>query len=125
MESRRDYAVRLGLAKPGRGRMSTEAHSAITKALAEGMRFSDVKVNSDSSKPVTSQEATKDSVQTFTGPTPDALFNGGWFYWEGKKKVNLSGAEVCRRCMVSLDWHRCSMPMFPSLSTNEMVPVSR
>lgn len=126
MQTRREYAVSLGLAKPGRGRMSSEAHSAINKALAEGMRFSDVRADSDSSKPVTSEQATKDSAPaTFTGPTPDPIYNGGWYYWEGKKKVNISGNEICRKCMVSLDWHKCNLPVFPSLATNEMVRVMR
>ena len=38
---RKEYAVSLGLATEGRGRMSREAHAAIDKARAEGMVFDD------------------------------------------------------------------------------------
>lgn len=38
---RREYAITLGLAKPGRGKLSREAHAAINKAIAEGKVFSD------------------------------------------------------------------------------------
>jgi hypothetical protein len=41
MQSRKEYAVGLGLAKPGRGRLSKEAWAAIHKAEQEGMEFSD------------------------------------------------------------------------------------
>ena len=127
METRRQYAARLGLAQPGaRGRLSKEAHSAINKALAEGMRFSDVPVDSGASTPITSEKATKiATADSFTGPTPDPIYNGGWFVWEGKKKRNVSGAEVCRKCRVSLDWHSCNLPVIPSIKTNEMIPVMR
>lgn len=38
-ESKRDYAVRLGLAQPTRGRMSRDAHAAIDAAVAAGAVF--------------------------------------------------------------------------------------
>jgi hypothetical protein len=38
---RKEYAVSLGLATAGKGRMSREALAAIDKARAEGMTFSD------------------------------------------------------------------------------------
>lgn len=41
MTTRREYAISLGLAKQGRGRLSHEAHAAIAKAESEGMTFSD------------------------------------------------------------------------------------
>jgi hypothetical protein len=41
MQSRKEYAVGLGLAKPGRGRLSKDAWAAIHKAEQEGMQFSD------------------------------------------------------------------------------------
>lgn len=39
MTTRREYAISLGLASPGRGRMSREANAAIAKAEAEGTVF--------------------------------------------------------------------------------------
>lgn len=112
METRREYAIRLGLAKEGRGRLSAAAHEAINEALAKGMRFSDVPV---SDTPVTSQEASKKNTEgTFFGDTPDPLYNGGWYVVEDGKRISISGKEVCRTCMNSLDYHRCLTPTFPS-----------
>lgn len=123
MQSRRDYAVSLGLAKPGRGRMSAAAHEAINKALSEGMRFSDVSVSED--KPITSQEASKKNTEgTFFGDTPEPLYNGGWYVVEDGKRISVSGREVCRNCMNSLDYHRCSSPIFPA-QNGEMLAVVR
>lgn len=38
----REYLVSLGLAKPGRGRLSLEAKEALRKAVANGMTFDDI-----------------------------------------------------------------------------------
>lgn len=38
----REYLVSLGLAKPGRGRLSLTAKEALSKAMADGMTFDDV-----------------------------------------------------------------------------------
>lgn len=37
--TKREYAISLGLAQPGRGRLSRAAHAAIAKAESEGMTF--------------------------------------------------------------------------------------
>jgi hypothetical protein len=39
----REYAISLGLAKPGKGKLSFAAHAAIQKAIADGMEFTDYK----------------------------------------------------------------------------------
>lgn len=115
METRREYAIRLGLAHHRRGRLSAAAHDAINKALSEGMRFSDVSVSED--KPITSQEASKKNTEgTFFGDTPEPLYNGGWYVVEDGTRISISGKEVCRTCMNSLDYHRCNTPTFPSAS---------
>src|SRR5690349_18485890 len=44
MQSKREYAISLGLAQPTRGRMSRQAHAAIADAEAEGMVFADTVV---------------------------------------------------------------------------------
>ena len=58
--TRREYAISLGLATPGRGRMSNDARTAIEKAEAEGMEFSDP-------KPVTMKD--KAAARAATTPT--------------------------------------------------------
>jgi len=40
----KEYAISLGLAKPGRGRLSREAHAAINNAIKAGTVFDDPKV---------------------------------------------------------------------------------
>lgn len=40
----KEYAISLNLAKPGRGRLSREAHEAINKAIKAGTVFDDPKV---------------------------------------------------------------------------------
>lgn len=37
----REYCIGLGLAKPGRGKLSKDAHAAIKKAIANGQTFDD------------------------------------------------------------------------------------
>jgi hypothetical protein len=51
----REYAISLGLAKPGRGRLSREAHAAIEKAKTEGMTFDGDVKPLKSSKPKSSK----------------------------------------------------------------------
>lgn len=41
--NKRDYLVSKGLAKPGRGRLSREAHVELERAIADGMVFDDDK----------------------------------------------------------------------------------
>ena len=127
---RRDYAISLGLAKPGRGRMSRAAHEAIAKAEAEGKTFSDSPVKSDSPKSNSDSADKPDSVKSnsepkdFFGPTPNPIYNGGWYVVENGKRVDVSGKEVCRNCMCSLDYHRCDSPILPAWN-GEMVEVIR
>ena len=41
--TKKEYAISLGLAKSGRGRLSLAAHKAIDEAISNGMVFSDTK----------------------------------------------------------------------------------
>jgi hypothetical protein len=70
MQSKREYLVGLGLAKPGRGRFSAEGKAAIAAAEAAGTVFTDGgKVASDSpeSEPRAPRSVTtKDEGQAFT-----------------------------------------------------------
>lgn len=122
-ETKREYATRLGLAKPGRGRMSKAAHEAINKALAEGVKFSDVPGSGNKNATVKSEDSNKPKPEESYGETPERLFNGGWYIKPENKKIKVSGTEVCRSCMTSLDWHTCNLPTFPY--GTEMLPVMR
>ena len=123
MVTRRDWLVEKGLAKPGRGRMSKEAHEAINEAIANGMKFSDVKDSGD--KPVKSEEVTKNALSgDFFGETPAQIYFGNWKMTDRGKTVTLSEKEVCSTCGISLGWHRCSNPTHPN-SVGEIVEVTR
>lgn len=127
MQTRKEYLASLNppLAKIGKGRISAEGHAAIDEAVAKGMQFSDLRVT-DTDKPMKSVEvAKKNAVEEFFGATPDRLYDGGWYVLEGKKKVVISGTEVCRNCKNSLDWHSCNLPVIPNIYSGAMVPVMR
>lgn len=126
MQTRREYAASLGLAIAGaRGRMGREAHEAIAKAEAEGMRF---KETASASKPKAVKEdgeakedAPKEREVGFP-PIVDKRFpDATWQVRTEKKPVTISGAEVCRVCFYSLDYHICNTPQ--TLFDGQIVPV--
>lgn len=95
MQTRKEYAVSLGLASPGRGRMSKEAHEAIRAAEAEGMVFAD----KASPKPVEivnvkyePQTKVRDIGKQLTGYTKE-----GWAV----------GFDRCRRCHQHANYCQC------------------
>lgn len=117
MTTRREYAISLGLATPGRGRMSREAHAAIEKAEAEGQVFSDPKPVTkaekiqarESARPAPRKTVVQKPVQEsavverkpFTGKF-EALMP------DGKRKA-VSERTACR-CGASLCYCLCSTP---------------
>ena len=120
MQTRRDYLVGLGLAKPGRGKFSNDAKQALVKARAEGVKFSD---DDAPAKPVS---LTKDAgpVKEATAPKVDATFTPyltpdeyrfpekeyrGIVYHNGKRR-EVSLRECCNTCRVSLVNHMCEAP---------------
>lgn len=129
----KEYAVSLGLARPGRGRMPVAAHEAINKARAEGMQFADPKVKSS---PANNDKPQPPKVRGVSAPrfdkppaasksssvssAPDSIpqesprlygDNTYWTYTNDKgKTVKVNGIQVCTHCKYSLYWHRCSNP---------------
>lgn len=117
MTTRREYAISLGLATPGRGRMSRDAHVAIEKAEAEGMVFSDP-------KPVTKAEKIKARESTRPAPRKPVVqkpvqenavverkpFTGKFeaIMPDGKRKA-LSERTACQ-CGASLCYCLCATP---------------
>lgn len=117
---RKEYAVSLGLATPGRGRMSVEALAAIEKARAEGMTFDDdaaapktpksktVTVKREKS-PVVAHERS-DSVMADTSYRyPKGLEQMFVGYDSNGKKHVVSGRNACT-CGYSLVGHTCDSP---------------
>lgn len=115
--TRKDWAVEHGFAKPGKGRMSREAHAALEKVIAEGMTFTDYRVAvraSGTSKG--SEEAPK-----VIGPNEEAnVYADAFMRYEldqqftynvdGKAHV-INGRGVCRECGYSLVGHTCNTPV--------------
>ena len=50
MATKREYAISLGLAKPGKGRMSVAANNAIAEAIAKGITFDEPIVKAPTGK---------------------------------------------------------------------------
>jgi hypothetical protein len=117
MQTRRDYLVGLGLAKPGRGKFSTAAKEALDKARASGTKFSDDEVPT---KTVT-EKPTGDSVQgktdrksepTFTpylSPS-EFRFPEAEYKAKGADGKTYGMRECCNLCRVSLVGHMCDNP---------------
>lgn len=112
---RKEYAVTLGLATPGKGRMSREALEAIDKARAEGMTFDDdapvraprevrVTVKKDRTGPVAPVVNHTQMADTLYVYPRDAVFKGE--DTEGNK-VTVNGRQVCRNSGYSIVGCRC------------------
>lgn len=87
----------LGLARPGRGRMSKEAHAAIREAEAKGVRFAE-KGSAAPSTPepvsikVVEPKKVRDIGEKLTGYTKE-----GWSV----------GFDTCRRCHLHANYCTC------------------
>lgn len=117
MQTRRDYLVSQGLAKPGRGKFSREANAALDKARAEGVRFSD-EVTTEVTKP-TGEKVTETKakpkgpeIAPYISPDdyrfPEAEYQAIGVDDDGKRVV-YSMREACW-CGYSLVNHLCDMP---------------
>lgn len=112
---RKEYAVTLGLATAGRGRMSREALDAIEKARAEGMVFDDdapvrvpterPKVKVTPKRPVVQRVETNSPMADTTLMYPlDATFKGED---EEGHKVKVNARTVCRNSGYSIAGCAC------------------
>jgi len=115
---RKEFAVSLGLATAGRGRMSREALEAIEKARSEGMTFDDdapttgrreVTVTAKDAKPVTVRSSTALGHiglmdDTYIRYGNDVKFAGV----DSKGKKHTVGvANICRNSGYSIIGCRC------------------
>lgn len=118
MQSRRDYLVSLGLAKPGRGKFSNDAKSALSKAEAEGMKFSDTVTPTG----IPPQRSTGQKSETAPKPTgnpgdtpylspSDFRFPEADYKAVGTNGKTYGMREVCSTCRVSLTNHMCNAPV--------------
>ena len=119
MQSKREYAASLGLAKAGaRGKFSNAAKEAIAKAEAEGMKFSDVStgpVSKPTGKPTVNSAGSESDQRTdprdslYVSPS-DFRFPEGEYKAVGTDGKTYSMRECCNTCQVSLVNHACNAP---------------
>ena len=117
MQTKRDYLVSLGLAKPGRGKFSNAAKEVLAKAEAEGMKFTDTGPTKNSrpeSKPT--EKATGNPVRDSNPGDSPYIFPSDFRFPETEYKAvgadgkTYSMRECCNTCMVSLTNHACNSP---------------
>ncbi len=122
MQTKRDWLVSKGLAKPGRGKFSNAAKEALAKAEAEGVKFSDAVVpTKNATAPKPTGNPTKNSDGGQSDRKTDAgmsayLFPSDFRYPEDEYKAvgtdgkTYSMRECCNTCRVSLTNHACNTP---------------
>lgn len=133
MQTKREYAISLGLAQPTRGRMSREAHAAIADAEKAGMTFADAvaarKVSSSvNANPLPSQEPQGERAEVETdqyAPTPPTLRTG---YLSFRKAdggtLEVFAKEGCEHCKDSFTFCHCSKPTFTYWKTGEVYTLA-
>lgn len=139
LETRRDYLVRLGLAKPGRGKFSNDGKAALAKAESEGMKFLDNAPAGAAPKPTgntgpeskPTEKSTENPPKAYSPKESLYLTPDEYRYPEseyravaevGGKKVTYSMRECCNTCRVSLVNHGCESP---TIHGNVVVTIVR
>lgn len=98
MQSRKEYAISLGLAKPGRGRLSKQAWTAIKKAEEDGMQFADKSIPTVQEPVNVPKIVTKPSVKIRDiGTQLVGYTREGWTV----------GFTNCRRCHQHANYCNC------------------
>jgi len=114
MQTKREYLVTLGLAKPGRGKFSNDAKAALAKAEGEGVKFKDVTPGA----PVRTASPTGETKAPEPAKAADSLYvcPSDFRFPEAEyKAVGSDGKtygmrECCNTCRVSLTNHFCDSP---------------
>lgn len=132
MGTKREYAASLGLAVAGaRGRLSREAHAAITKAESEGMTFSDIAkpvVNTPkAAKPVSVK---RESVDHGVGVAGDVLqLNDADTLFVGTdshgRKWTVNARQVCKNSGYSMTSCPCGRDHEVLVPSMEHIIVKR
>lgn len=119
MQSRKEYAISLGLAKPGRGRLSKEAWAAINQAEVEGVVFADKSAPTPIDKPTNVVSLRKPSIKLRSVETLVGYTKEGWSV----------GFVNCRRCAQHANYCNCPQGILApsivvSLDKGNTAPVS-
>lgn len=95
MVSKRDYLIERGLAKPGRGRMSTAAHDAIKEAINKGVKFTD------------GSEKASAGIGETPDPRPDRPEGMYVFRNPNGSEFKRLHTNACANCHYSFQWCYC------------------
>lgn len=114
----KDYAISLGLAKAGRGRMSLDAKKAVQDAKKSGMVFRvkgaptativvAKKPSEGTSEPTTEEVEVNPYADAFYRYERDQMFS----YSHNGKTFKINGKGACMNCGYSLIGHTCNDPV--------------
>lgn len=136
MESPKDYAIRMGLATPGRGRMSLAAHKAIQEAIASGVAITGYMAKPTAKTAKLVQNGSVRSVEPVkaskryeeTGLTVNAVRtvseSAKLTMDFGGKTVKVSDKAACGFCHYSLAYHICNTPTAVAPDGSGMLKVT-
>jgi hypothetical protein len=121
----KDWAVSKGLAKPGKGRMSREAHEAFNKAVRDGLKIvapdgpvkrepKPVSTDSDSGPVEDKPKEFNPYADAFICNPIDSLFVG----YDDGKKFTIKARNVCKRTGYSIAGCGCAGNKHITLSPN-------
>lgn len=117
MQTKRDYLVSKGLAKPGRGKFSNVAKEELARAEAAGMKFSDTgPVHQARPENPSNSTPKKESTPVLSPGDSLYVYPSDFRYPEAEYKAvgtdgkTYSMRECCNTCMVSLTNHACNTP---------------
>lgn len=131
MGTRKDYAISLGLAQPGRGRLSREAHAACDEAEKNGTVFSEKKVSTSVNAnplpgiPIHNEPVTEDGPADPYAHHPAPTRSGMLMFSNGNTTLEkVSAKEACAECGRSFGWCRCSIPTFRYWKSGEVLNLN-
>jgi hypothetical protein len=129
---KREFLVKLGLAKEGRGKFSNAAKEALVKAESDGIVFVDKGALTTMVKSVDSTGRIVEEKREINQWAPHAVSVRTEpryiFYGTGPKrdrtKLSVSVTEACFSCSYSLGWCYCETPTFLRWKTGEILSLS-
>lgn len=107
----RDWLVKQGLAKQGRGRFSREAKAALAKAISEGMSFSDFKLTGDEAPKVQRVAEFRTATPVVVDRQPFRTQKVVWAVDKGTKPSHaplVVTLDSCAGCSKSISYCGCS-----------------
>lgn len=111
---KRDFLVKLGKAKPGRGKFSNEAKEILAEAERNGIVFVDKKAIVTTVRTTGENGEVKEEKREYNpnAPHPPAIRTGTLTFTKGRSKIKVNATEACHNCHMSFGWCYCELPAF-------------